>query len=277
MLTGEEPEPEARPPPVPAVVARTGSDSESATAEAQVHSETRCGTVWTDARMRGLRSSAGGAQRVTKPHSDECRARMDELMQRDKGALVQQRLHTDRLSRGSTVAGSSGDDRRNPDAEAAWIRPARREQPRYTSSRVAVEHRTEGADEPMGTAGQKMWGEHLRSSGFELGTSNPALYRSELVSGFSHGDDFVAAATEDQIEIFGKLLHEKFDTRCIGMIGAAEHLDKEMEVLHRTVRVINSELMEMEADQKHVPQLLKDHGLTQSNIVKTPRRKFECK
>ena len=46
-------------------------------------------------------AQAAGAQRVTKPHSDECRARMDELMQRDEDALVQQRLHTDRLRRGS--------------------------------------------------------------------------------------------------------------------------------------------------------------------------------
>ena len=62
---------------------------------------------------------------------------------------------------------------------------------------------------------------------FELGASNPALYRSELVNGFCHGDDFVTAAAEDQIEVFGKLLQEKFDTRRIGMIGAAKHLDKE--------------------------------------------------
>ena len=41
MLTGEEFECEVR----------------AQSAEAQVHSETRCGTVWTDARMRGLRSS----------------------------------------------------------------------------------------------------------------------------------------------------------------------------------------------------------------------------
>ena len=59
------------------------------------------------------------------------------------------------------------------------------------------------------------------------------------------------------------------------MIGP-EHLDKEMEVLHRTVRVIYGELMEMEADQKHVPQLSKDLGLAQSNIVKTPRRKLSA-
>ena len=66
-----------------------------------MHSETGCGAVWTGEACTTL---AAGAQRVTKPHSDECRARMEELMQRDEDALVQQRLHTDRLRRGSTVA-----------------------------------------------------------------------------------------------------------------------------------------------------------------------------
>ena len=79
---------------------------------------------------------------------------------------------------------------------------------------------------------------------------------------------------EDQIESFGKLLQEKFDTRRIGMPGAAKHLDKELEVLHRSIRVINNGLMEIEADQKHIPQFLEDFGLTQSNIVKTPRVKL---
>ena len=72
-------------------------------------------------------------------------------------------------------------------------------------------------------AWQKLWGEHLRNNGFEIGASNPALYRSELVNGFCHGDDFVTAAAEDQIESFRNLLQEKFDTR---RIGAAEHFWK---------------------------------------------------
>ena len=101
----------------------------------------------------------------------------------------------------------------------------------------------------------EIWGEHLRSNGFKLGASEPALYRSEIVNGPCHGDDFVTAAAEDQLEIFGKMVHEKFGTRRIGMTGAAEHLDKEMEVLHRAVRVINSELMEIVAEQKHVRML----------------------
>ena len=52
MLTGEEPEPEVRPPPAPAVV----MPAPEAIVRAP-HFETRCGTVWTDASMRGLRSS----------------------------------------------------------------------------------------------------------------------------------------------------------------------------------------------------------------------------
>ena len=86
----------------------------------------------------------------------------------------------------------------------------------------------------------------------------------------------MTAAAEDQIESFGKLLQEKFDTRRIGMTGAAGQLDKELEVLHRSVRVINNGLMEIEADQKRVRQLLEDLGLTQSNIVQTPRVKLSA-
>ena len=62
-------------------------------------------------------SLAAGAQRVTKPHSDECRERMDELMQRDEDAPVQQRVRSDRLRRDATVVEASGDERRDPDVE----------------------------------------------------------------------------------------------------------------------------------------------------------------
>ena len=72
------------------------------------------------------------------------------------------------------------------------------------------------------------------------------------------------------------MLQEKFDTRRICMIGAAKHLDQELEVLHRSVRVINDELMDIEADQKHVPRLLEDFGLIQRNVVQSPRVKLSA-
>ena len=145
----------------------------------------------------------------------------------------------------------------------------------YRSGLVAKLSKTMYGTQAASNAWQKLWDENLHNNGFELGASNPPLYRSELVNGFCHGDDFVTAAAEDQIEVLGKMLQEKFDTRRIGMIGAAKHLDKELEVLHRSVRVINDELMDIEADQKHVPRLLEDLGLVQGNVVKTPRVKLQ--
>ena len=56
-----------------------------------------------------------------------------------------------------------------------------------------------------------------------------------LVNGFCHGDDFVTAAAENQIEVCGKMLQDKFDTKRIDMFCAVQHLDKELEVLHRSV------------------------------------------
>ena len=88
----------------------------------------------------------------------------------------------------------------------------------------------------------------------------------------------MVAAAEDQVENFGNLWQRKFETRRIGIIGAAECLNKELDVLHRSVRVINRELMEIEADQKHVPQLLEDlarylkGGLRQEKYCVIPRR-----
>ena len=74
----------------------------------------------------------------------------------------------------------------------------------YRPGLVAKLNKTMYGTHDASNAWQKLWGEHLRSNGFELGASNPALYRSELVNGFYHGDDFVTAAAENQIEIFGK-------------------------------------------------------------------------
>ena len=96
MLIGEEPE--VRPPPAPAVMMPAPE------AIVRTPQRRRTNILKQDVARYG-------------PHSDEYRARIDELMQRDEDALVQQRLHADRLRRGSTTAGASGDQRRDPDVE----------------------------------------------------------------------------------------------------------------------------------------------------------------
>ena len=98
MLTGREPEPEARPPPVPAGVMPAPE------AVVRAPQQWRTYILKQDVARYGPTPGceacvalARGAQRVTKPHSDECTARMEEVMQRDEDALVQQRLHADKL------------------------------------------------------------------------------------------------------------------------------------------------------------------------------------
>ena len=92
MLVGEEPE--VRPPPVPAVMMPISE------AIVRTPQQRRRYILKQDVALYGptpeceaCTTLAAGAQRVTKLHSDECRARMEELMQRDEDALVQQRLH----------------------------------------------------------------------------------------------------------------------------------------------------------------------------------------
>ena len=88
MLIGEEPE--VRPPPVPAVVMPALEGS------VRTPQQRRRYILKQDVARYGPTPGceacvalAGGAQRVTKPH-----------MQRDEDALMQQRLHADRLRRG---------------------------------------------------------------------------------------------------------------------------------------------------------------------------------
>ena len=95
MLIGEEPE--VRPPLMPAVVmpfleaiVRTPQQSRRYVLKQDV---ARYGPT---PECEACTTLAAGAQRVTKPHSDECRECIHELMQRDEDALVHHRLHSAR-------------------------------------------------------------------------------------------------------------------------------------------------------------------------------------
>eukprot|EP00971_Amphidinium_carterae_P319485 6349462-Amphidinium_carterae.1 len=123
---------------------------------------------------------------------------------------------------------------------------------------------------------QKTWAEFLETKGVMTGRCNPALFKSDFVIGFCHGDDFVIAACIDEARKFGEMLKERFDIRCTGLIGAEPGLDRELVVLNRTVRFIREDCIQIEADLKHVTTLLKELGLEKCNPVKTPRIKLSA-
>eukprot|EP00971_Amphidinium_carterae_P119633 2370107-Amphidinium_carterae.1 len=98
---------------------------------------------------------------------------------------------------------------------------------------------------------QQTWANHVEKHGYVVGTNNPA----HLI-GLCHGDDFVVAACEDETDMFEGILADKF------------------EFLHRNVRINPDGAMEIEADTKHVPNLLKEFGLERGNSVTKPRVKL---
>ena len=70
------------------------------------------------------------------------------------------------------------------------------------------------------------------------------------------------------------MLEKRFEVKKVGTIGFGEGIGKELQILGRTVRFNDEEdYMEVEADEKHVKQLLIDLGLTKAKGVATPRVK----
>eukprot|EP00971_Amphidinium_carterae_P042329 831784-Amphidinium_carterae.1 len=106
--------------------------------------------------------------------------------------------------------------------------------------------------------------------------SNPSLFCSGTTKGFCHGDDFGIACSEENAEAFGPerfgALHCKkleVKQKLVGLIGEAPRLAKQLEVLNRTVRLVDdigTYLIEIEADL----------GLRKGNAVKTPRLKLDA-
>ena len=90
---------------------------------------------------------------------------MDQLMQRGEAALVQQRVHADKLRRGSMTSGASGDERRDPDV-ACWqgVPETHPESEEHKSPREQEQKRSGegggdapragGVEEPMRTAAE---------------------------------------------------------------------------------------------------------------------------
>jgi len=124
-----------------------------------------------------------------------------------------------------------------------------------------------------------IWGETwvplLESNGMDIGKSNRSVFGDEYRKGLCHGDDFLVVASQQKLTEFGKLLESKFDVRMSEMIGFGAGLGKTLKMLNRTIRVCDDkDCMELEADSKHVEQIVKDLGLGSSKAVDTPRVKM---
>ena len=85
----------------------------------------------------------------------------------------------------------------------------------------------------------------------------------------------VLGTAEDHI-FFDQLLKSKFEVRKTGEVGFKDGMPRSLQMLQRTVTVRpeahdGNGAFFIEADEKHVPTLLKDLGLENCSIARTPR------
>ena len=144
MLIGEELE--VRPPPVPAImmpileaIVRTQQQRRRYILKQDV---ARYGPT---PECEACTTLAAGAQRVTKPHSDECRARMEELMQHVEANEDERRNPDVEMTGSGSPSGSGGEASRGEGAREST-------RTETEAARSSGETPQPGSGEPMQTA-----------------------------------------------------------------------------------------------------------------------------
>ena len=122
------------------------------------------------------------------------------------------------------------------------------------------------------------WPKHLKSKGIDVGKANRALFRSAKLKGLCHGDDFVVKGPPDALKEFEDFLAEAFDLRPVKKAGFGAGLDKVLCILNRAVTFDDEhKRITLEADRKHLDQVLRDLELVEAKTVLTPRVKHTLK
>lgn len=118
------------------------------------------------------------------------------------------------------------------------------------------------------------WAKHLNKADLVEGKASRALFRGAGVKYFCHEDDFVGLGEDEDLDKFGAHLKKAFDLRPSTKIGFGECVEKVMTVLNRKVIIDDEEkVVNIEADEKHVPNLLEKMGLLDAKAQATPRVK----
>ena len=109
---------------------------------------------------------------------------------------------------------------------------------------------------------EKFYAEKLEGGGFRRGEGCPVVfYHAERdISGAVHGDDFVFAGLEEDLQWAASYMKTHFEIKVRAVLGVDVGDDKEAIVLGRTIRWMGWGI-ESEADPKHRRLLLEEFGL----------------
>ena len=113
-------------------------------------------------------------------------------------------------------------------------------------------------------------GKQMIQLGFERGRANPCLYvhqQRNIVAGV-HGDDILGIGTPEAMEWMEKAMRRIYEMRT-QTLGPGAKYSKVVTILNRKVRW-GSDGLELEADPRHVADVLEALGLERANLAATP-------
>ena len=93
----------------------------------------------------------------------------------------------------------------------------------------------------------------LTKMGFSQGLAPPCCFHHALwnISVVAHGDDFTALGTASSLDLYEHAMQQAFDVKLRGRLGHDPHDAKEVRVLNRIVRVVDTR-RRYEANPRHV-------------------------
>jgi len=115
---------------------------------------------------------------------------------------------------------------------------------------------------------QQEYSSFLKSIGFRQGAACPCLFFNESrnLAISVHGDDFTTVGPKCELDVFEKLLEEKYELKNGGRLGPGRNDCKELTVLNRVIRWTDRGI-EYEADPRQAERLLE--GLNLDNGCKS--------
>ena len=113
-------------------------------------------------------------------------------------------------------------------------------------------------------------GGFLEEIGLRKGQASTCLYSEEArgISASVHGDDVTVKASREDAEWLIQEFKKRYEIKT-QMIGEAADLDKQLQILNRTVRWSSRGLW-IEADPRHVKEVIKALGLERATPAPTP-------
>ena len=114
----------------------------------------------------------------------------------------------------------------------------------------------------------------LLDMGFEQGAASPCCFFHRIwnVSCVVHGDDFTALGTAESLDLYEAGMAKAFECKMKGRLGHDPEDLKEMRVLNRIVRIVETGLR-YEPDPRHVELLVRALNLEDGKSKATPGQK----